>query len=227
MKPLARTSTIWSPELAYAVGLIATDGNLSSDGRHIIFVSKDKGQIETFKRCLKSRNKVGMKKSGFTEERKYYYVALGDVMFYKWLVSIGLTPNKTKTIGALKVPNRYFFDFVRGHLDGDGSCFSYWDPRWKSSFMFYISFTSASLFHLQWLQNKLVRLINIKGYIAQDGRGVVWSLKYAKKAGRILFKHLYKQQNSPRLMRKYRKLLKILETDKKHADVSELVDEQA
>src|SRR5688572_20602052 len=29
------THQIWSPELAYAVGLIATDGNLGRDGRHL------------------------------------------------------------------------------------------------------------------------------------------------------------------------------------------------
>lgn len=224
MRPLGKISTAWSSELAYVVGLITTDGNLSPDRRHIIFVSKDKNQIETFKDCLKIQTKVGMKKSGFTGEKKYYYVAPGDVLFYKWLVSIGLTPNKTKTLGALRIPHQYFPDFVRGHFDGDGSCYSYWDPRWKSSFMFYISLTSASLPHIRWLQEKLHYLIGIKGHITQSRRGQVWYTRYAKREAKILFDYLYHKQESPRLMRKYEKLLKILEKDKKHAGVTELVD---
>ena len=67
-------------------------------------------------------------------------------------MSIGLMPNKTKIIGAVKIPNNYFFDFLRGHFDGDGTFYSYWDPRWRSSHMFYVVFASASLKHIIWLQ---------------------------------------------------------------------------
>lgn len=41
MKPQGKPIT-WSPEIAYAVGLLTTDGSLSIDGRHIDFTSKDK-----------------------------------------------------------------------------------------------------------------------------------------------------------------------------------------
>jgi hypothetical protein len=60
----------WNTNLAYAIGLITTDGSLSSDGRHIIFVSKDVALIKTFKRCLGLRNRIRPKKAaiqkGFT-----------------------------------------------------------------------------------------------------------------------------------------------------------------
>src|SRR5688572_26861634 len=36
------------PDVSYAVGLAATDGNLSGDGRHMSFVSKDRDLVETF-----------------------------------------------------------------------------------------------------------------------------------------------------------------------------------
>lgn len=35
--------------------------------------------------------------------------------------------NKTLSLGKLRIPKRYFADFVRGHLDGDGSVFTYVD----------------------------------------------------------------------------------------------------
>ena len=41
MKRLNRVKTEWSPEFAYAIGLLVTDGSLSKDGRHINFSSMD------------------------------------------------------------------------------------------------------------------------------------------------------------------------------------------
>lgn len=41
MKPKGKPVK-WSPKIAYAVGLITTDGSLSKDGRHIDLTSKDR-----------------------------------------------------------------------------------------------------------------------------------------------------------------------------------------
>src|SRR3989338_8611479 len=35
----------WSPRFAYAIGLLTTDGNLSSDQRHMSLISKDREQV--------------------------------------------------------------------------------------------------------------------------------------------------------------------------------------
>lgn len=118
-------STVWSGELAYVIGLITTDGNLSKDGHHMIFVSKDLQLIKTFKKCLKINSKVCLKKSGFTPDRRYYYIQFGNVTFYNFLLSLDLSPAKSKTIGILEIPSKYFFDFLHGSLDGDGSFYSY------------------------------------------------------------------------------------------------------
>ena len=117
----------WHADLAYIVGLITTDGSLSIDGRHINLTSKDIEQIETFAKILHLNNKVGIKKSSYNPNGRYYQIQFGSVRFYKFLVKVGLTPNKTKTLTSLKVPKKYFVDFLRGHLDGDGFTYSYWD----------------------------------------------------------------------------------------------------
>jgi hypothetical protein len=75
-------------------------------------------------------------------------VQFGNVAFYRFLLSAGLFPNKTKTMGVLKIPDIYFADFLRGHLDGNGCTYSYWDKRWKSSFLLYMTFISASRAHV-------------------------------------------------------------------------------
>ncbi|MBI1985058.1 MAG: hypothetical protein HYS60_03085, partial [Candidatus Wildermuthbacteria bacterium] len=100
MKPLGKIHIGWSPDMAYAVGLITTDGSLSIDGRHINLTSKDKQLIETFKICLNLQNKIGRKGSGTQKEKLYYYIQFGDILFYKWLLKIGLMPNKSKRLNS-------------------------------------------------------------------------------------------------------------------------------
>lgn len=210
VKPLGKVKLVWSPELAYAVGLITTDGNLSKDGRHLSFTSKDEQLIELFKHCLNITNKVGLKASGSTEEKKYFTVQFGDINFYRFLIKLGLFPNKTHTLGSLKIPGPYFFDFLRGHFDGDGTFYSYWDPRWKSSFMFYLVFLSASETHILWLQNKLFKKLGVKGHINYS-RGVgCLQLKYAKKESLLILGKLYPSAHTFCLNRKRLKIRQAL-----------------
>lgn len=216
MNPLGKITIRWSPHFAYALGLITTDGSLSKDGRHISFTSKDKEQILNFKHCLNLSNKIGMKGSGSNPEKRYYVLQFGDVNFYNFLLDIGLIPNKSKSLSDLKIPNKYFFDFLRGHFDGDGYCYSYWDKRWRSSFMFYIGFISASKEHIFWLRNKIKNVLNIEGHIT-NGNGII-QLKYAKKQARMVMQKMYYQNDLPLLKRKYKKLNKIIKIDNKEID---------
>lgn len=202
----------WNPEFAYAIGLLTTDGNLSKDGRHLDFTSGDIQLVKTFKKCMSLVDvKIGTKTSGFTTKR-YFHIQFSNVKLYRWLLKIGLTPNKSKTIGRLKIPDKYFFDFLRGHFDGDGCFYSYWDKRWKSSFMFYMVFNSASWIHLKWLREKMKKLLEIKGHLNQNGEKNMWQLKYAKKESRKLLPKLYYSDKIPFLKRKYLKI--------KHAQVA-------
>ncbi|MBU0546343.1 hypothetical protein KKA13_03760 [Patescibacteria group bacterium] len=74
MKPLGKVKVKWSPNFAYSIGLIATDGNLSSDGRHIVFVSKDREQVDNFQEGLQVNLHVGIKANGINRKDKKYYV---------------------------------------------------------------------------------------------------------------------------------------------------------
>src|SRR3972149_12282508 len=103
MRPLGKTPTRWSPKVAYAIGLITTDGCLSKDGRHIDFTSKDLEQVQNFSKALGLTNKIGLKSSGFSN-KKYYRIQFGNVKFYRFLLKIGLTPSKSRSIGNLKIP---------------------------------------------------------------------------------------------------------------------------
>lgn len=202
-KPRRAADPEWTPELAYAVGLLATDGCLSPDGRHIDFTSQDIALIETLKDCLGIQNRIGWKRGGFTG-RLAPRVQFGDVGLYRWLLTIGLTPHKSLTLGPIRVPDPYFFDALRGEFDGDGSSYAYWDTRWHSSVSLYVQFCSGSERHLLWIKENVRRLIDIDAPLAR-GRGV-YVLRYAKSTARKLYDAMYYQPGLPHLVRKKEKL---------------------
>lgn len=200
--------------MAYAVGLLVTDGNLSKDGRHLNFTSKDKDLVKIFADCLGLSNKIGEKTSGFTGRKDCFNIQFGDIIFYKWCLDIGLMPNKSKVLKGLKIPEKYFFDFLRGCFDGDGCIYAYWDPRWRSSYMFYTQFCSASLDFINWLKKIIKHSLGIKGKITR-GSGV-WQLRFAKNDSLLIFQKMFYAKGLPCLKRKFLKANKIFKTENKH-----------
>lgn len=207
-KPKGRVDVTWSSDLAYAVGLITADGSLSKDGRHINFTSKDLQLIKTFQKCLSLYDiKIGQKKSGYTDKKQYYQIQFGDVLFYNWLQDIGLSVNKSLTITSLTIPDRYFFDFVRGEWDGDGTIYCSKDMRWKNSYIVSIGFASGSEKFLIWLQRDINMMIGTTGHIHRGKRAI--QLRYARKDSRKLFDAMFYKKDLPHLNRKFTKAKKI------------------
>ena len=128
---------------------------------------------------------------------------------YKFILEIGFTPAKTKTIGAVKIPPEYFFDFLRGHHDGDGSFYSYWDTRWRNSFMYYLTFISASEKHICWLRKEINEQLQIKGHLCTNKTGI-HQLRYAKNDSFKLLKEMYYDKDVICLTRKRLKIEKAL-----------------
>lgn len=200
---------VWSLKLAYAVGLFATDGCLYNDGRHLSFVSMDVEQLDTFKKCLNLKTRITFKlrdKLG----NKCPHVQLSDVALYQFFQSIGLTPNKSKTIGKLAVPSEYFFDFLRGAFDGDGCFYSYFDPRWRSSFMFYLGLASASPSFISWIRAEIYNRLGILGHVTKDKKKSNYQLKYAKTESLKIIQKMYYSSTVPCLSRKKKKIFNVL-----------------
>ena len=203
-KPKGNVKIRWSPHFAYAVGLLTADGCLSKDGRHIDLTSVDKAQLILFKKCLGIKTKISKKYSGIGNMA--YCVQFSDVLFYRFLVGIGLSPAKSKTIMAVAVPDQYFADFLRGYFDGDGCSYSFYDSVYKKSYRFYISFTSASPKFIDWLRDRLNKLVEVHGHIDQSKKPFYVQLKYAKKEAVQICKYMYYNDAVPRLVRKHLKI---------------------
>lgn len=200
----------WTQHLAYAVGLMATDGNISPDGRHMEFTSKDHEQIANFIRCLGIKNKIGSKPAG-SSDRRCYRVQFGNKDLYGFFTSLGIRSAKSKTIGALLIPNAYFYDFLRGHFDGDGTFYAYYDKRWRDSYMFYLYFYSASRNHINWLRREIGERLGVKGHTVKPATHSAHSLRYAKRDALLILRKMYQRaEDLPCLSRKYLKIKKAL-----------------
>jgi hypothetical protein len=205
-KPKYTFSTEWTPELAYAVGLLATDGCLTPYFHQINLTSKDREQIENFAKCLGVPLTIGKKGNGADPTPRYFVAQFKSRVFYDFLISVGLTPAKSKTIGSLRVPTKYFWDFLRGAFDGDGSSYSYRDPRWPTSFMFYLTFNSASKAHIEWLRKTIRSLAGAKGHVSKAQTSSVYSLRYGKREAVLIILRMYRSGGVISLTRKRLKI---------------------
>lgn len=201
-------NSIWNPEIAYAVGLIVADGSLSKDGRHIDFTSKDLALVKLFQQCLEKEHcKIGTKQSG-SSNSTYYRLQFGDKKFYDWLISIGIKANKSKSVAEISIPELYFFDFLRGVFDGDGTIYVSRDKRWRSAETKVMGFASGSMDFLIWLQKNLKVSLHTTGFITNGSR--VLQLRYGKSDATKIARAMYVEATSPRLERKFAKIQKIL-----------------
>ena len=203
----------WSANLAYAVGMITTDGNLSSDKRHISITSTDKELLQTIKWCLNKFNPVSLNPPSSIGKKIAYRLQFSDVKLYRWLEKIGLHPNKSLTIGPLKINRKYFRDFLRGHLDGDGSIVHYLDkyltplnPKYIYNRLF-VYFISGSKPHIEWLRNEIVKAKKIHGSFnprKNKSDYPTYVLKFSTKEAKVLLNWIYYKPALPCLNRKFR-----------------------
>ena len=103
-KPKKIISEKWNANLTYAIGLIATDGCLSKDGILIDLTSNDREQLENFSKCLGVNFKIGLKWNN--NKDKSLRIQFKNRIFYDFLLSIGLTPRKSLTMGKLIIPDK-------------------------------------------------------------------------------------------------------------------------
>ncbi|MBI5138606.1 MAG: hypothetical protein HZA95_02290 [Candidatus Vogelbacteria bacterium] len=201
MKAKRNPASIWSGDFAYAIGLIASDGSLSHDGRHIAFTSKDLELAENFRRALKISNNISRYARGKETEKKYFRVQFGDVNLYRYLNSIGLYAAKSKTICSVDVPHDFFWDFFRGLFDGDGNINAVCH-RESSRMQIKIRIYSASRPFLSWLKSRVGLFPVIKGGYVQTC-GKIFSLSFGKFDSLVILQLMYSSEKSLYLKRKF------------------------
>lgn len=165
-------------DLWYVIGYIATDGYLSIDGRHINITSKDREHLYLIRKALLLKNKIGRKRSGFQRAKIYSQLQFGDVKFYRYLLQIGLRPRKSLTLSPLNIDTRYFSDFLRGVIDGDGNISS-WIHKSNYHKQWCLRIYSASYEFIEWLACKIEKNFDI--------RPKIYSVKKAYRPNTLYF----------------------------------------
>lgn len=203
-------SYTWSPLTAYALGLVATDGNLGRDGRRVSFGSTDYEQVATLLRCV-DHPTIRIARD---RDDLYFRAQISDRELHEFLAAAGLTPNKSLTLGALVFPEGLFWDVVRGLLDGDGSIRSYVHNPIARAYPIYryerleVKFHTASLVHAKWLHQQFgergLRSALITAVRRGDERDrVLFKVQMGKHASIHALANMYRDPNSPRLHRKW------------------------
>jgi len=188
----------WTADLAYAVGLIATDGNLSRKPGRLSITSNDVDLLDMVRQRLDLTVPIKPHRGGYGH--RCHHIAWSDRRFYDWLTTAGLTPAKSLTLGPLAIPDGYFADFLRGCIDGDGSIITYVDryntsksPAYVYTRLF-VSIVSASRRFAEWLQARVRCLRGLSGSLTikrSAGRRDIWCLRYAKRESLALLRWMY------------------------------------
>ena len=179
--------------LWYLVGLIASDGNLSNDGRHIDITSSDYDFLQRIKDETGINNKIGTKRAG--KKQKSFRIQIGNRNFYDFLLSIGLTQNKSLTIRKVKVPRQFFADFLRGLIDGDGSIRN-WDHPTNFCKQWSLRIYSGSKTFLDWLATEIKKYFGVSGKVYKhNDEGTECVLKFGKMAAREILKKCYYEKS--------------------------------
>jgi hypothetical protein len=201
----------WSNNMAYVVGLMASDGCLISGRRQLNFKSEDEQLVRTFLSCLGRPMHYGtiVGKTG----NVHYVTQFSDAKFYRWLQDVGLTPRKSLTIGALNAPDKFLFPMLRGLFDGDGHISNFIHNPTPSTYPEYryerlwVYFNCASRSHLEWIRSRVASVADLDGHIEtqrREGRHDFFRLKYGNHASVVLLKAMYPTPDVPKLERKWK-----------------------
>lgn len=199
-------NTVKPSDLWYIVGYIATDGSLSIDKRHINITSKDRKHLYLIRNALGLKNKIGRKTRSSEKKKIYSQLQIGDVSFYRYLEQLGFAPRKSLTLGSINIDEKFFGDFLRGVIDGDG-CITTWIHKTNNHPQWSLRIFNASPLFIKWLDNLIKKHFNVRSkYYCRKEKSKenpIYILKFGKITGIKIFEKIY----YPRCLTLERKML--------------------
>lgn len=188
----------WTPELAYAVGLIALGGVLPQrDADAVVFASPERELHDVLQHCLGVCVPV-RERSQEKAPWVLYVTTITSPRLRRLLEEIGLAPARGKAPGSLAVPDAFFRDFFRGCIDGEGIVMML---RSRQRRHLIVRLYSGSRQFVWWLHATVMRLAKIQGSLYRNRQGV-WRLDYAHRKGKALLDWMYYRPDLPCLRRK-------------------------
>lgn len=152
----------WTPEMSYVLGFVVADGCIavSKNRKHpftLNITSVKKRYLYPIRKALNSEHKIS-KKPGGNCNIIAYQLQIRNPVIAKDLMNLGILPRKTYNLNPIKVPDKYFPDFVRGFFDGDGTVYVYEVNR---VLQIKASFVSPNLLFIMNFNRRVCERLNI------------------------------------------------------------------
>lgn len=193
-----------SPEMAYILGFLAADGYVSTKENLISIQLQESDQdfLEKIKTLVKSDRPI-----------KNYVTNLGhptcklDVWSSEWkkdLAIYNIIPKKTfNLLPPDRLNPKYYFDYIRGYFDGDGSIYINQDTRKKE-----FKIVGASYETITWIYQRFVEKgveISFKTFITNNNVKMYEIVTYKQASIKTIYDLLYSSNNIFCLERKKQK----------------------
>lgn len=197
-----RFFSAWSPEMAYVLGLLITDGCISkvkNGSYRIRLCLNDKELLEKVAKTMGSSQPITPSKY----QAGLYLFLFGRKRIAQDLITLGVVPRKSLVLKFPDVPKVYLREFIRGIFDGDGSV--YFDTRSKNCPV-RSKFCSGSKDFIHGLEVSLQSLGMPKRniYEQKTKNGTCYMFRYGHEDSKKLFAALYiGARNELFLERKY------------------------
>ena len=187
--------TIDSPEKAYLLGIIQTDGNVRLMERNAsVTITQHKDYSWYLEDMLHLISDYVPK----TNDRNCNQLTIGSKKIVKRLIEIGIVPNKSKTqtdenIDTLwsTIPDCYKGDFIRGLIDGDG-CVRYFIQERGINESCHINLCSTQKHLLDLVANWLDENFDYRPRVFSDKtvyRIIITDYKKSIEIGKTLYKN--------------------------------------
>ena len=111
----------WSPEMAWVLGLLFTDGTIGKT--RVAIHSIDLDLIEKIKKFLNSSNPIAKRPQSYDKSKHIYEFGFYRENMRGDLNKLGLHERKSLNMIFPNIPEEYTRHFIRGCWDGDGSIF--------------------------------------------------------------------------------------------------------
>lgn len=141
----------WSPEMAYVLGFVVTDGCVT--GNQLSISQKDRDILEKIAQAIGATSPVTARKNN-GGKTIIHALTISRQEIVQDLMRYGVTPRKSCTVQFPEVPKKYLPHFLRGVIDGDG---------WVHERGYRVSVVSASLSFAE----RLVAILFERGFNAR------------------------------------------------------------
>jgi len=196
-----------SPEKAYFLGILMSDGTVNDRAIVISLQEKDKSILVKLRDLIEYTGPISKRISVNEKHQNTYILRIYSKELVKDLISLGCIKRKTYNMSFPKINPIYNSHFIRGFFDGDGCII-----KKKIGYYFSITGNQKFLHELNSILEKDTGIDSCKISRKNKSSELFGAIQYSKNSDLIkLRNYLYKNHNGLYIERKHNKFFEIEE----------------